>query len=199
MKEARRITQENRCLLIWDEIQTGLGRTGKLFAYQHEDHAKPDLLILGKALSGGAYPVSAVVGSREVLGLFKPGEHGSTYGGNPLGSAVAHEALRVLVEEELVENSARLGLKLQKELDDIAKKSSLVQEVRVRGLWAGIEIKPQFGKAREYCLKLCDQGILAKDTRDQVIRIAPPLVLREEEFNFLIKGLKEVLLSNKKP
>ncbi len=194
MNEARRLTREKNILLIWDEIQSGLGRTGKMFAYQHESDAKPDLLVLGKALSGGVYPVSAVVGSRSVMGVFKPGEHGSTYGGNPLGSAVAIAALGVLVSEKMVENSAHMGEKLSSALNKIAEKSKHVREVRARGLWAGIEIRESSGPARPFCLKLIDAGILAKDTREQVIRIAPPLILKDAELDFLIQGLEKVLL-----
>lgn len=194
LNEARKITRENRVLLIWDEIQSGLGRTGEKFAYEHESDAKPDLLVLGKALSGGVYPVSAVVGTREVLGLFKPGEHGSTYGGNPLASAVACAALDVLESEHMIENSARMGEKLARMLQEIAAKSNHVASVRSRGLWAGIEIRSSSGKARPFCMKLIEQGILAKDTRDQVIRIAPALTLSDSELDFLARGLERVLL-----
>jgi ornithine--oxo-acid transaminase len=179
-------------LVIWDEIQSGLGRTGKLFAYEHDgEEARPDLLVLGKALSGGVYPVSAVVGRADVLGVFRPGDHGSTFGGNPLGSACARAAIDALIEEGMVENSARLGKKLEAGLRAIA--SPHVKEIRVRGLWAGIEIHEASGPARAFCLKLLERGVLAKDTRAQVIRIAPPLMIGESELEFLLEALRGVL------
>ena len=178
-------------LLIWDEIQSGLGRTGKLFAYQHESNAKPDLIILGKALSGGVYPVSAVVGTREVLSVFKPGDHGSTFGGNPLGSAVAHAALDVLIDEKMIENSAKMGTYLGEQLKTLPQKH--IQEIRQRGLWAGVEIKKSSGPARAFCLKLIERGILAKDTREQVIRLAPALTVTQKEIDVLISAFNEVL------
>lgn len=191
LNKARELCSKNKMLLIWDEIQSGLGRTGKLFGYQHESKAKPDLLILGKALSGGVYPVSAVVGTRTVLEVFKPGDHGSTFGGNPLGSAVAHRALDVLVEENMVENSAKMGDYLGKKLKELPQKH--IQEIRQRGLWAGIEIKKTSGPARPFCLKLIERGVLAKDTRQQVIRLAPALTVTPKEIDHLISALNEVL------
>lgn len=197
LAEAVEICRKNQVLTIWDEIQSGLGRTGKLFAFEHDSlpgkSAKPDLLVLGKALSGGVYPVSAVVGSSDVLGVFHPGDHGSTFGGNPLGSAVAEAALSVLIDEGMVENSARLGKKLAEGLTAIGSKH--VTEIRARGLWAGIEIRKESGPAREFCLRLLEQGVLAKDTRAQVIRIAPPLLIGDSELDYLLSALKKVLSS----
>ncbi len=192
LAEAAELCRQERVLTIWDEIQSGLGRTGKMFAYEHDgESAKPDLLVLGKALSGGVYPVSAVVGTAEVLGVFEPGDHGSTYGGNPLGAAVAKVALDVLVDEGMVENSARLGQRLEEGLR--ALRSPSVRALRVRGLWAGIEIEPKAGPARAFCLRLMERGVLAKDTHGQVIRIAPPLMIRETELDALLDALRGVL------
>jgi ornithine--oxo-acid transaminase len=192
LAQAAELCRGSGVLTIWDEIQSGLGRTGKLFAYQHDGvEAKPDLLVLGKALSGGVYPVSAVVGRSEVLGVFRPGDHGSTFGGNPLACAVASAALDALVEEKMTENSERLGQKLAAGLRAIP--SPHVTAIRARGLWAGIEIRVSSGPARFFCLKLIEQGVLAKDTRTQVIRIAPPLVVGESEIAFLLEALRVVL------
>jgi ornithine--oxo-acid transaminase len=171
LKQAAEICKQNNVLLMADEIQSGLGRTGKLFAYMHEG-ITPDVLIVGKALAGGYYPVSAVLSSREILGVFQPGDHGSTFGGNPLGCAVARTALKVLVEEKLVERSAELGayfLGLLRTLN-----SPNLKEVRGVGLWIGIELHTA---ARPYCEALKEAGILCKETHDKVIRIAPPLVI----------------------
>ena len=159
-------------LLVADEIQTGLGRTGRFLACQLED-VQPDVLILGKALSGGTYPVSAVVSSREVLGVFRPGSHGSTYGGNPLACAVARAALRVLQEERLAERSEELGAWLLYEMRKL--RHPHIKEIRGRGLLIGIEL---LGPARPYCERLKDLGVLCKETHDQVIRLAPPLIIR---------------------
>jgi ornithine--oxo-acid transaminase len=192
LAEAAELCRQNGVLSIWDEIQSGLGRTGKLFAYEHDgENAKPDLLVLGKALSGGVYPISAVAGRAEVLGVFRPGDHGSTYGGNPLASAVGKAALAALVDEGMVENSERLGVKLREGLSAIS--SPHIREIRVRGLWAGIELRESSGPARPFCLRLVERGILAKDTREQVIRIAPPLILTEDELEFLLDGVRHVL------
>jgi ornithine--oxo-acid transaminase len=193
LAEAAKLCRANGVLVIWDEIQSGLGRTGKLFAYEHDGAgAKPDLLVLGKALSGGVYPVSAVVGRSEVLGVFRPGDHGSTFGGNPLACAVASAALDALVDEGMVENSERLGRALAEGLR--ALRSPHIAAVRARGLWAGVEIGEASGPARPFCLKLLERGVLAKDTRTQVIRIAPPLVVGEAEVSFLLEVLAEVLV-----
>ena len=171
LREAANICRESRVLLMLDEIQSGLGRTGKLFAYMHEE-ITPDVLIIGKALAGGFYPVSAVLASREILGVYKPGDHGSTFGGNPLGSAIARTALRVIVEEHLPEKSAELGTYLLQRLQ--ALRSPAIKQVRGRGLWIAIEL---FRSARPYCEELMHEGILCKETHETVIRLAPPLVI----------------------
>lgn len=171
-------------LLIADEIQTGLGRTGAMFACRHEG-VQPDAFVLGKALSGGVYPVSAVVARREVLEVFDPGSHGSTFGGNPLGCAVAREALRVIVDEDLVSRSARLGAWFLEELAKIEHRD--IVEVRGRGLLAGIEL---VGPARPYCERLQQLGLLCKETHDHVIRIAPPLVVEREDLEWALAQLR---------
>ena len=186
LQEAAEICRRNGVLLAADEIQSGLGRTGKLFAYMHEG-IQPDILIIGKALGGGFYPVSAVLAAREILGVFRPGDHGSTFGGNPLACAVARAALRVLVEEKLTERSAELGayfLGLLRSLD-----SPLIKEVRGRGLWIGMELNTE---ARPYCEKLKNEGVLCKETHDKVIRIAPPLVIRREEIDWAFERIARV-------
>ena len=187
LKQAAEICKENRVLLIADEIQSGLGRTGKLFAFMHED-IRPDAVIVGKALSGGFYPVSAVLASKEVLGVFNPGDHGSTFGGNPLACAIARTALRVLVEEKMVERSAELGAYFLDRLRAI--RSSHVKEVRGIGLWIGIELNTA---ARPYCEALKEQGILCKETHEKVIRIAPPLVITREEVDWACERIERVL------
>ena len=187
LAEAARICQENRVLLMCDEIQSGLGRTGKLFAYMHEG-VTPDLLIVGKALSGGFYPVSAVLASKEVLGVFNPGDHGSTFGGNPLGCAVARTALRVLQEEHMVERSAAMGayfLDLLHSLD-----SHDLKEVRGVGLWIGLELH---SAARPYCEALMQEGVLCKETHDRVLRIAPPLVITRDEIDWAFERIQRVI------
>lgn len=192
LSQAKMRCQQNRVLFILDEIQTGLGRTGKLFAYEYE-HAKPDLLILGKALSGGMYPVSALVANEEVMQVFHPGDHGSTFGGNPLASRVARVALDVILEEHLPERAAELGALLQKELQKI--ESPHIQAVRGKGLLIGIEIKKSSGPARPFCEGLMKLGILAKETHEQVIRLAPPLVIEPPEIALIVAGIREVLHS----
>jgi len=187
LREAAAICRENRVLLICDEIQSGLGRTGELFAYSHE-RITPDVLIVGKALSGGFYPVSAVLASKEILGVFHPGDHGSTFGGNPLACAVARAALRVLAEESLVERSAALGRYFLDQLQTI--NSSVVKEVRGRGLWIGIELhKP----ARPYCEALKNEGVLCKETHDFVIRIAPPLTITRDQIDWAVERIRKVI------
>jgi ornithine--oxo-acid transaminase len=170
-----------------DEIQSGLGRTGKLFAYMHEG-IHPDVLIVGKALAGGFYPVSAVLASREILGVYQPGDHGSTFGGNPLGCAVARTALRVLIEENMVERSAELGAYFLDRLR--ALRSPNLRQVRGRGLWIGIELN---SLARPYCEALKQEGILCKETHDRVIRIAPPLVITREEIDWAFDRIRRVI------
>ncbi len=187
LKQAAEICRKNGVLLIADEIQAGLGRTGKLFAFEHED-IRPDAVIIGKALSGGFYPVSAVLASKEVLGVFHPGDHGSTFGGNPLGCAVARAALRVLVEEKLIERSAELGDYFLKKLQSLS--SPHIHEVRGKGLWIGIELnKP----ARPFCEALKKLGVLCKETHDVVIRIAPPLVITKPEIDWAFERIAKVL------
>jgi ornithine--oxo-acid transaminase len=187
----RQVCDEHNLLLLGDEIQTGLGRTGKLFAFDHED-VRPDLMIVGKALSGGFYPVSAVLGSRQVVGLLTPGEHGSTFGGNPLAAAIARAAVRVLVEEQLISNASVMGEYLQEHLAEI--NSPYIKEVRGKGLLVGIELKPEAGGARKYCEGLQAQGILAKETHEHVIRIAPPLTIDKETIDWAIPRIREVLM-----
>jgi ornithine--oxo-acid transaminase len=189
LKEVAEICRSSRVLLMVDEIQSGLGRTGKLFAYMHDD-IKPDLLIVGKALAGGFYPVSAVLSSKEILGVYRPGDHGSTFGGNPLGCAVARSALRVLVEEKMVERSAELGAYFLAKLQTI--RSPHLKEVRGRGLWIGIELDVP---ARGYCEALKQEGILCKETHDRVIRVAPPLVIKREEIDWAYDRIRKVIES----
>ena len=187
LKEAASICRENRVLMMCDEIQSGLGRTGELFAYMHEG-VKPDVLIIGKALSGGFYPVSAVLASKEVLGVFQPGDHGSTFGGNPLACAVARTALRVLVEEGLVKRSRTLGQYFLDRLRTI--RSWDLKEVRGKGLWIGIEM---LSAARPYCEALKEEGLLCKETHDRVIRIAPPLTITSEEIDWAFERIRKVI------
>jgi len=187
LKEAAEICSANNVLFIADEIQSGLGRTGKLFAYQHED-VRPDLVIIGKALAGGFYPVSAVLGSKGVLGVFHPGDHGSTFGGNPLGCAVARTALRVLIDDKLIERSSGLGTYFVRKLKEI--NSPHVREIRGKGLWIGIELNQP---ARPFCEKLMQLGILCKETHDTVIRIAPPLIITREEIDWALQRIAKVL------
>ena len=190
---ARALCRERNVLFVLDEIQTGLGRTGKLFAHQHEPGAMPDLLILGKALGGGVYPVSAVLASRAIMTLLKPGDHGSTFGGNPLASAVGVAALDVLVEQRLTERAAELGAHLRAALATL--RSDKIVEIRGRGLLIGIEIAAKSGTARKYCERLLERGVLAKDTHAQVIRLAPPLIIERAELDWLVTQLRDVLLS----
>ncbi len=192
LRRVREICSRHNVLLITDEIQSGLGRTGKLLAAEHEG-VRADVVTIGKALSGGMYPVSAVLADRKVLGLFQPGDHGSTYGGNPLGCAVAREALRVLVEEGLIERAAELGDYLMARLRAI--RSPYVQEIRGRGLWVGIVLKPEAGGARRFCEALAERGLLTKETHYNVIRLAPPLVITREEIDWALERLEAVLQS----
>ncbi len=187
LSEAAEVCRENRVLLMTDEIQSGLGRTGKLFAYMHEG-ITPDVLILGKALAGGFYPVSAMLTSREIMSVYRPGDHGSTFGGNPLGCAVARTALRVLIEENLVERSAELGAYFLARLQSL--KCPAIKEVRGRGLWIGMELQ---GMARPYCEALKEEGILCKETHDHVIRFAPPLIVTREELDWAFERIASVM------
>jgi ornithine--oxo-acid transaminase len=191
LKEAARLCRENNVLLIADEIQTGLGRTGKLLACEHEN-VRPDGLILGKALGGGILPVSMFLARRDVMQVFTPGDHGSTFGGNPLAAAVGLEALSILVEDGLVERSAELGAYLLGELITIA--SPLIKEVRGRGLFIGIEIEPALASARQVCEALMKRGLLSKETHETVVRLAPPLTISKAEINWAVTQIREVLL-----
>jgi len=190
LRRLREITAEAGALLVVDEIQSGLGRTGKLFAYEHEG-IRPDIVIVGKALSGGLYPVSAILADDEVMDVFRPGDHGSTYGGNPVAAAVARAALRVLLEEGMIERSAELGAYALERL--AAVESPHVREVRGKGLWIGIELRPEAGGARRFCEALQEEGILCKETHEHVIRIAPPLVITREELDWAIERIEKVL------
>jgi ornithine--oxo-acid transaminase len=190
LRQARDICNQHNVLLIIDEIQSGLGRTGRLLAAEHEG-IRADIVTLGKALSGGMYPVSAVLAARDVLGLLQPGDHGSTYGGNPLACAVAREALSVLVEEDLMGRAADLGDYLLARLHEIS--SPFVKNIRGKGLWAGIVLKPEAGGARRFCEALQERGLLCKDTRGNVIRLAPPLVITKEQLDWALDQLAAVL------
>ena len=187
LAEAGKICREKNVLLMLDEIQSGLGRTGKLFAYQHED-VRPDVLIIGKALAGGFYPVSGVMASKGILGVFQPGDHGSTFGGNPLACAVARASLRVLVDEEMVERSAEMGAYFLGKLRML--KSPVIREVRGRGLWIAIELTVE---ARKYCEALKEEGVLCKETHGKIIRIAPPLVILKDEIDWAVEKIGKVL------
>jgi ornithine--oxo-acid transaminase len=190
LKAVADLCQKNNALLMADEIQTGLGRTGKLFASDHEG-VRPDVMILGKALGGGVYPVSAVLADQPILGLFTPGEHGSTFGGNPLAAAAARAALRVIVEENLVEKAATLGEYFQERLAEIP--SPHVKEVRGKGLLIGVELKSEAGGARRFCEALQTKGILCKETHEHVIRFAPPLVIDRDTIDWALRPITEVL------
>ena len=190
LKGLRQLADQNNCLLVLDEIQSGLGRTGKLFAFEHEG-IRPDGITIGKALSGGYYPVSAFLANDAVMDVFTPGIHGSTYGGNPLACAVASAALDVLVDERLVEKTAELGIYFKAKLEGL--KTDKVQEVRCIGLWAGVQLKPEAGGARKYCYALKDRGMLCKDTHVDTIRLAPPLVITKAQLDWAVEQLEAVL------
>jgi ornithine--oxo-acid transaminase len=190
LRKVAEICKKNNVLFIADEIQTGLGRTGKLFAAQHED-VRPDVTIIGKALAGGFYPVSAVLSDKKVLGLFTPGEHGSTFGGNPLAAAVARAALKVIVDENLVQRSAEMGEYFVEQLSEIP--SPHVTEVRGKGLLIGVELNEAAGGARRFCEALQQKGILAKETHDRVIRFAPPLVIDKNTIDWALPSIRAVL------
>jgi ornithine--oxo-acid transaminase len=189
----RRLTAERGVLFIADEIQSGLGRTGRTFACDHEE-VVPDMYVLGKALGGGVVPVSAVVSSREVLGVHRPGEHGSTFGGNPLACAVAVEVIAILRTGEFQERATKLGDHLHHELGLLAR-TGAVEAVRGRGLWAGVDIAPAHGTGREISERLMDRGVLVKDTHGSTIRIAPPLVISKEDLDWGLDQLRAVLAS----
>jgi ornithine--oxo-acid transaminase len=190
IQELRRISSQNNVLLIADEIQTGLGRTGKIFACEHEN-VRPDVIILGKALSGGFYPLSAVLADRHIMGLFQPGEHGSTFGGNPLAAAIGRAALSVLNDEKLDQNAAQVGEYFLEQLSEIP--SQHVREVRGKGLLIGVELKPEAGGARRFCEALQDRRILAKETHKNVIRFAPPLIITRDTIDWALPRIREVL------
>jgi ornithine--oxo-acid transaminase len=190
LKMVADICKKENVLFMADEIQTGLGRTGKLFAAQHEG-VRPDVTIIGKALAGGFYPVSAVLADKAILGLFRPGEHGSTFGGNPLAAAVARASLRVIREENLAERSRDLGEYFLEQLAEIP--SPHVQEVRGKGLLIGVELKPGAKGARRFCEAMQEKGVLAKETHDHVIRFAPPLVIDKETIDWALPSIREVL------
>ncbi len=190
LSDVRDLCDEFGILMIADEIQTGFGRTGKMFAVDHEE-VRPDMMILGKAISGGFYPVSAVVADRDIMGLFEPGDHGSTFGGNPLGAAVSRVAMKVLVEEDMVENSRIMGERFLAGLMSI--KSEKIKDIRGRGLFIALELFDEAGTAREYCEKLAQRHILAKETHGQIIRFAPPLVINAETVDWAVEQIRVVL------
>jgi ornithine--oxo-acid transaminase len=190
LKKARELCTRHNVLFILDEIQTGLGRTGKLLAEEHEG-VEADMTVIGKALSGGFYPVSAVLSNSEAMSVLRPGEHGSTFGGNPLACAVARMALKVLVEEGMIENAARIGDYLKNRLENI--RSPLVKDVRGAGLMIAIELHPDTGGARPICEKLLARGLLAKETHEHTIRIAPPLILTQDQADWIAGQFAMVL------
>lgn len=189
LKKAKEICEKNNVLFIADEIQTGLGRVGKLFACEYEG-VRPDMMVIGKSLGGGCYAISAVLSTQEIMGVLKPGEHGSTFGGNPLACAVAREALRVIQDEKLVENAAEKGAYFLEKLKTL--KSRHIKEVRGRGLLIGLELWPEAGGARRFCEELMKEGLLCKETHDHVIRFAPPLVISYRELDWAFKKIKKV-------
>ena len=191
LKEVENICREHNILLIADEIQTGLGRTGALFASDHEE-VRPDIVIIGKALSGGFYPVSAILADEEILGLIQPGEHGSTFGGNPLGAAVAKTALDVIEEENLIENAQKMGQYILDYLEEIPKKN--IKEIRGKGLLIGVELKHELGGARRFAEVLRAKGILVKETHVHILRLAPPLIIDKETVDWMLPILRDVLL-----
>jgi ornithine--oxo-acid transaminase len=189
LRRAAEICKKHNVLFIADEIQTGLGRTGRLFACEYEN-VRPDMVIIGKSLGGGCYPVSAVLADREVLGVFQPGQHGSTFGGNPLACAVARESLRVIKDEKLVENAAERGAVFMDKLRKV--RSRHIKQVRGRGLLIGLELHPAAGGARRFCEEMMKEGLLCKETHENVIRFAPPLIIRDKDLNWALKRIKTV-------
>lgn len=190
LKAVKEICEKNNIMLILDEIQTGLGRTGKLLAEEHDD-IEADLTLIGKALSGGFYPVSAVLSNTEVMNVLRPGEHGSTFGGNPLACAVARTAIRVLDEENMIENAALMGEYFKAGLSEI--RNPMIKEIRGKGLLIGIEFLPEAGGARSYCEKLMANGLLCKETHDNIIRFAPPLVITKEDIDWAMEKIHDTL------
>jgi ornithine--oxo-acid transaminase len=187
--DVKKICEKHNVVLILDEIQTGLGRTGKLLAEEH-DGIEADLTLIGKALSGGFYPISAVLSNTEVMDVLQPGEHGSTFGGNPLACAVARTALKVLIEENMIENAEKMGIYFLNELKRI--ESPIIKEVRGKGLMIGVELYPHNGGARKYCEKLQEKGLLCKETHENIIRFAPPLVITKNEINWALERIETV-------
>jgi len=192
LKQVRDICTRHNVLFMADEIQTGLGRTGKLFACDHEN-VRPDVMILGKALGGGVYPVSGVLASKEILGVFEPGMHGSTFGGNPLGAAVARESLRVLVEEGMIENAAVMGGYFIGHLREALDGNERVRDIRGKGLLVGVELHAEVGGARQFCEELAVRGLLCKETHKDVVRFAPPLMIDGEATDWAMQQIVEVL------
>ncbi len=190
LRDARAVCKDRNVLFIADEIQSGLGRTGRTFACE-EDGVHPDIFILGKALGGGIMPISAVVSTREILGVFKPGDHGSTFGGNPLACAVARKVIEMLKTDTFQSNARTLGAYFFEQLRAIGSKR--IKEIRGRGLWVGIELHESAGPARDYCQQLLLNGILSKETHDRVIRLAPPLTITRDELDWALERLKRVL------
>jgi ornithine--oxo-acid transaminase len=192
LKDIRTITEKNNVLLMLDEIQTGLGRTGKLFTYQYEG-IKPDVLILGKALGGGVYPVSVMLSDKEIMDVFNPGDHGSTFGGNPLGSAVGIAALDVLTKYRLPQKAEKDGKKFVSFLESIIDEAPCIREIRAKGMMIGVEIKEEYGNARKYCEAFMNEGLLCKETHEHTIRFTPPLVITDEELEWAFIKIKKVL------
>jgi ornithine--oxo-acid transaminase len=190
LKAAKAICEKHNIVLILDEIQTGLGRTGKLLAEEH-DGIEADLTLIGKALSGGFYPVSAVLSNTEVMGVLQPGEHGSTFGGNPLACAVARTAMKVLLDERMIENSAKMGDYFLHGLKQI--KSSKIRQIRGKGLMIGLEFHPELGGARQYCEKLKEKGLLCKETHDHIIRFTPPLIITQDQVDWALERIETVI------
>jgi ornithine--oxo-acid transaminase len=194
LREAKAICEKNKVVLILDEIQTGLGRTGKILAEEHEG-IEADLTLIGKALSGGFYPASAVLSNTEVMDVLQPGEHGSTFGGNPLACAVARTALKVLVEEGMIENAAEMGGYFLEGLRKI--NNTLIREVRGKGMLIGLELLPEAGGARQYCEKLMEAGLLCKETHHHVIRFSPPLIITRGQVDWALERIAGVLKQEK--
>jgi len=191
LAQSKAICKKHNVVFILDEIQTGLGRTGKLLAEEH-DGIEADLSIIGKALSGGFYPISAVLSNNEVLGVLRPGDHGSTFGGNPLACAVARMALKVLVEEGMIDNAAKMGDYFASQLRNI--RSPYIKEVRGRGLLLGVELQPEAGGARRFCEALMKKGLLCKETHEHTVRFAPPLIIRKEEIDWALERIEPVFM-----
>jgi ornithine--oxo-acid transaminase len=189
LEQIQALCREHNVLFIVDEIQSGLGRTGTLFAFQHEN-VRPDMVIIGKALAGGFYPVSGVLADDDVMSVYEPGDHGSTFGGNPLGAAIAREALRVLIDEKMVDRSAELGEYFLAKLKTI--ESRWIKEVRGRGLWIGVELVTEAGGARRFCEALAEKRLLCKETHANIIRFAPPLVITREDLDWAFERVVEV-------